>query len=71
VSPTWKAIEHGLKLVKKGIIWCIRSGTEVNIWRDPWIPIPKTTLVQDQSQEGKKPDPMGLAADERQLQRVG
>jgi hypothetical protein len=35
--PTWKAIEHGLELVKKGIIWHIRSGTKVNIWRDPWI----------------------------------
>jgi hypothetical protein len=36
-SPTWRAIEHGLELVKKGIIWRIRSGTKVNIWRDPWL----------------------------------
>jgi hypothetical protein len=38
VSPTWKAIVHGLELVKKGIIWRIRAGAKVNIWRDPWIP---------------------------------
>jgi hypothetical protein len=39
VSPTWKAIEHGVELVKKGIIWCIQLGTKVQIWRDnPWLP---------------------------------
>jgi hypothetical protein len=37
-SPTWRAVEHGLELLKKGIIWRISSGTKVNIWRDPWIP---------------------------------
>jgi hypothetical protein len=30
-SLTWRAIEHGLELAKKWIIWCIRSGTKVNI----------------------------------------
>jgi hypothetical protein len=34
-SPTWRAIEHGLELVKRGIIWRISSGAKVNIWRDP------------------------------------
>jgi hypothetical protein len=29
--PIWKAIEHGLDLVKKGIIWRIGSGSRVNI----------------------------------------
>jgi hypothetical protein len=27
-SPTWKAIEHGLQFVKKGIIWRIGSGAK-------------------------------------------
>jgi hypothetical protein len=36
--PTWKAIEHGLELVKQGIIWRVGSRTKVQIWRDPWIP---------------------------------
>jgi hypothetical protein len=39
-SPMWRAIEHGLGLLKKGIIWRIKSGTKVQIWRDPWIPRP-------------------------------
>jgi hypothetical protein len=28
-SPTWKAVEHGLDLLKKGIVWRIGSGTTV------------------------------------------
>jgi hypothetical protein len=36
-SLTWKAIEHGLDLVKRGIIWRIGSGSRVQIWRDLWI----------------------------------
>jgi hypothetical protein len=31
-SPTWRAIEHGLELIKKGIIWRIGLGDKVNIW---------------------------------------
>lgn len=37
-SQTWQAIMHGLELLKKGIIWRIGCGTQVRIWRDPWIP---------------------------------
>jgi hypothetical protein len=36
-SPTWKAVEYGLELLKKGLVWRIGSGTKVQIWRDPWI----------------------------------
>jgi hypothetical protein len=36
-SPTWRAIEYGLDLLKHGIIWRIGSGSKVHIWRDPWI----------------------------------
>jgi hypothetical protein len=39
-SPTWKAIEHGLELFKKGIISRVGSSTKIQIWRDPWIPRP-------------------------------
>jgi hypothetical protein len=28
-SPIWKAVEHGLDLLKKGIVWRIGSGTKV------------------------------------------
>jgi hypothetical protein len=45
VSPTWKAIEHGLELVKKGIIWRIQSGTKVQIWRDLWVPRKPSMMI--------------------------
>jgi hypothetical protein len=28
-SPTWRSIEHGLDLLKKGIIWRVRSGSKI------------------------------------------
>jgi hypothetical protein len=28
VSPTWRAVEHGLELLKKGVIWWVRSGAK-------------------------------------------
>lgn len=37
-SQTWEAITYGLELLKKGIIWRIGCGSQVRIWRDPWIP---------------------------------
>lgn len=37
-SFTWQSIMHGLELLKKGIIWRIGCGSQVRIWRDPWIP---------------------------------
>jgi hypothetical protein len=30
-SPAWKAIEHGLELVKKGIIWRVGTGENIEI----------------------------------------
>jgi hypothetical protein len=37
-SPTWRAIEYGLELFKKGAIWRIGNGTSIRVWRQPWIP---------------------------------
>jgi hypothetical protein len=45
VSPTWRSIEHGLDLLKKGLIWCVRSGSKVRIWRDNWIPRPPSLKI--------------------------
>jgi hypothetical protein len=38
--PTWRSIEHGLDLLKKGIMWRARSGSKIQIWRDNWNPRP-------------------------------
>ena len=39
VTPTtWQGIMHGLELLKKGVIWRVRDGANINIWRDNWLP---------------------------------
>lgn len=35
--PGWRAIEYGLDLLKKGIIWRVGNGKSIRCWRDPWI----------------------------------
>jgi hypothetical protein len=54
-SPTWKAIEYGLDLLKEGIIWWVGSGTKIQIWRDPWInraPSRKPLLQREEVESG-------------------
>jgi hypothetical protein len=29
VSPTWRVVEHGLELLKKGVIWWVRLGAKI------------------------------------------
>jgi len=38
ISYTWRSIIDGINLLKEGIIWRVVSGSNVNIWTDPWIP---------------------------------
>jgi hypothetical protein len=37
-SPAWRGIEHGLLLLKQGLIWRIGNGEKINGWRDSWLP---------------------------------
>jgi hypothetical protein len=30
---------------QKGIIWCMGSGSSIQIWRDPWIPRPPSWKI--------------------------
>lgn len=32
------AILRGLEVIKKGMIWRVGDGYNLNIWRDPWLP---------------------------------
>jgi hypothetical protein len=36
-SLTWRAIEHGVELLKHGVIKRIGDGESIRIWRDNWI----------------------------------
>lgn len=37
-SPSWRGIEFGLELLKKGLVWRVGNGKNIQIQRDPWIP---------------------------------
>jgi hypothetical protein len=37
-SPAWRGIEHGLELLKKGIIWRVGDGSRIVFERCNWIP---------------------------------
>lgn len=45
ISYTWRSILKGINLLKKGIIWRVGSGNNINIWSDPWIPRGSTRRV--------------------------
>ena len=37
-SQSWRGIEFGLELLKKGLIWRVGNGKSIQIQRDQWIP---------------------------------
>jgi hypothetical protein len=38
MSYVWRSILNGVKIIKEGMIWRVRSGENINMWNDPWIP---------------------------------
>jgi hypothetical protein len=45
-SQSWRGIEHGLNLLKKGIIWRVGDRSKIQIWRDPWVPRPPSLGIK-------------------------
>ena len=37
-SFTWQSIFAGIQTFKRGCIWRVGTGSQINIWEDPWIP---------------------------------
>jgi hypothetical protein len=37
-SFTWQSIWFGLQTLKRGHIWRVGDGTDINIWSDAWFP---------------------------------
>lgn len=38
ISCSWKSILCGIDLLKKGLIWRVGDGENLNIWNEPWLP---------------------------------
>ncbi|KAL4316426.1 hypothetical protein AHAS_Ahas15G0283900 [Arachis hypogaea] len=36
----WRSVLEGRKMIEKGLLWKIGSGTNVRIFHDPWLPPP-------------------------------
>lgn len=45
-SFTWQSIMAGLDCFKRGSIWRVGDGTQINIWEDAWIPTSHNLRVQ-------------------------
>lgn len=46
MSYSWRSILKGLQLLKKGIIWRVGDGLNINIWDDPWLPRKNSRYVE-------------------------
>jgi len=38
MSYSWRSILKGIELLKKGIIWRVGDGEQIDVWDDPWLP---------------------------------
>jgi hypothetical protein len=45
-SYAWRSIWNSKKLLQKGLIWRVGDGNSIQIWHDPWLPVPSTFKVQ-------------------------
>jgi hypothetical protein len=45
-SYTWRSIQFGMKLVKKGLHWGLGNGAKIKIMMDPWIPDVKPYMLR-------------------------
>ena len=36
---TWQSIVAGIQTFKRGYIWRVGTGLNIDIWQDPWIPL--------------------------------
>lgn len=45
-SQVWRSFLAAKELVHSGVLWRVGDGRDINIWGDPWIPIPISFSVQ-------------------------
>jgi ribonuclease HI len=44
-SFTWQSLMAGMETFKRGFIWRVGNGSNINIWSDPWLPNSPTRKI--------------------------
>jgi hypothetical protein len=45
-SYAWRSIWSAKNLLKKGLVWRVRDGKQIKIWKDKWLPTPTSYMIQ-------------------------
>jgi hypothetical protein len=45
-SYAWRSIWSAKHLLQMGLVWRVRDGKKIKIWRDKWIPTPTSYMIQ-------------------------
>ena len=75
-SYTWQSIWAGIQTFKRGHIWRVGDGTQINIWDDPWIPSSPTRKIMTRrgntvyTKVSELFDPITDSWDEELLRRI-
>ena len=51
-SYTWRSLMEPKSIVERGIRWSIGNGRSINVWRDRWLPTPKSFKVISSKSQG-------------------
>jgi hypothetical protein len=46
LSYAWRSIWNSKTLIKKGLIWRVGDGRSIQVWHDPWLPVPSTFKIK-------------------------
>lgn len=44
-SFNWRSLCAAWEVIKRGLSWMIGNDASINIWRDPWIPLPSNFRI--------------------------
>ena len=45
-SYAWRGMMNAPNLLKEGLVWRVRNGASIRIWKDKWILSPSTYAIQ-------------------------
>nr|KYP33295.1 hypothetical protein KK1_045863 [Cajanus cajan] len=51
-SYVWCNIYASQVVVKNGTCWCVRNGSSINVWKDPWLHTPDNPYISSPTPPG-------------------